>query len=138
VGTEILERIEAGTELGHLDTVEVPGSLAQHQVARGPRSRAGEVACEEPLRRPGAEPALPGDALSDLVVVQSCERSKVELASGEANGVLGLAVGEANREELVLVRSGDALACRERPRAADPDTDALCCAAAPESADRCC
>ena len=53
------------------------------------------------------------------------ELVEVEIAPREADGVLGLAAGEADREELVLVRRGDALARRERPRVADPHAEAL-------------
>ena len=54
---EVLEGVEAVAQLVHVQTVEDLHRLAQAEVAGGPRARAREVAREEPLRRPGAEPA---------------------------------------------------------------------------------
>src|SRR6476659_3696004 len=55
---QILERMEARTELSHVYTVETRGWLAQREIAGGPRSRPGEVPREEPFGGPRAEPAL--------------------------------------------------------------------------------
>ena len=55
VRRQVLERMEARAELGHSDTVETLGRLAEREVAGRPGVRAGEVAGEEPLGRPRAE-----------------------------------------------------------------------------------
>ena len=77
---------------------------------RSPRSPAGhargrrEVAGEEPLGRPRAEPAQRRDARARTSSSgERAERVEVEVAAGEPDHVLGLAAREADRDELGLV-----------------------------------
>ena len=83
VGGQVLERVEARAELGHLDTVEIVGRLAEREVAGGPRARPREVAREEPLGGPRAEAAQRGDPRAHLVVVERGEPVEVEVAARE-------------------------------------------------------
>ena len=117
---EVLEGVESRAELVHIDTVETLGRLAEREVADGPRAWPGEMASEEPLRRPWAEPAERRDPRADLVVVELCQAVEVEVAAREADRVLGLQPREPDLEQLFLPGPGDAFARRERPRVAEP------------------
>src|SRR5471030_2805154 len=114
MGGEVLERIEPSAELVDVHSVERLSGLAQDEIAGGPGARTGEVACQEPLRRPRAEAANRRQAGPDLVIVEGMQRVQIELVAGEAEHVLRLPVREAKCEQLVLGPGRDALTSRER------------------------
>ena len=116
---QVLERMQSRTEIGHSDTVEILGRLAERQVACGPGMRPGEVAREEPLGGPRAEAAHLRDPRAHVVVVERRQAGEVEVAAREADRVLGLAPREPDLDQLLLARVGDPLAGRKGPRLAD-------------------
>src|SRR5919197_6157702 len=77
---EVLKRLEARAEGTHVAGVWVKGGdcLAQPEITRRPRVRAGQMACEEPVGGPFAEPADGGQTLFDLLVRKFREAVVVE------------------------------------------------------------
>ena len=132
MGGEILEGVEAGAEAADIRdvTIEEPYGLAQHEVARGPGVRPAEVAGEEPVGRPLADPAKGDERRFHLVVRERREGVEVELGAGERDRVLGLASREADRDELGLVAAGEPLARGEGDRVLGRLAEALDQAAA--------
>src|SRR6185437_16900849 len=116
---------EAAAELVHVETVEELGRLAHAEVARRPRARARQVPREEPLGRPRAEAPQRHDAGPHLVVVEPREPAEVDLGAGEPDHVLRLAAREAERDELGLVRTRNALPRGECVRDAAALAEAL-------------
>ena len=97
------------------------GRLAQHEVAGGPRARAGEVAGEEPFGRPRAEPAQRRDARAHLVVVRAprARRGRARCARAPT-AYSALRRVKPTAKSSSSSRGGDPLARRERPRARRP------------------
>src|SRR5207249_2668155 len=88
---------------------------AQGQVAPRPGVRAGQVAGEEPLRRPRAEAAQRDDPGADLVVVELAQRVEVDDAAREAEHILLLPPREAECDEVAVAELRGAVARREPP-----------------------
>ena len=81
-------------------SVERRDSLAQAEVTRRPRVRPGEMAREEPVRGPAAEPSNGRDGSDHLIVVESGECVEVEVGVRELEHVLGLRAREAEHGEV--------------------------------------
>lgn len=95
------------------DSVELEDGFAEAEVARRPGFRAGEVAGEEPVGRPLADSGKRDEGGLHLLVGQERERVEVELRAREADDVLGLPTGEAERGKLGGLRVRQAAARRE-------------------------
>src|ERR1700756_5207391 len=99
--SQFLEGVEALARRADVDvTIERAYRLPQGEVAGRPGVGAAEVAREEPVRRPLAEPAQGGELLLPLVVGEKRQPLEVDVGASEADHVLGLAPREAEREEL--------------------------------------
>src|SRR3954467_584559 len=117
---QILEGIEAFARRADVDvTIEPAHGLAQGEVSGRPGTRPAEVAREEPVRRPLAEPTQRGQLRLHLVVGEDGQRREVEVGAREPDHVLGLAPRETEREELLRRRCGKPLTRRELPDPAD-------------------
>src|SRR4029078_10924396 len=96
---QVLKGVESFDDVVRvLVTIERRDRLAHAEVTGRPRVWPGEMAREEPVRSPLAEPAHAGDPRLDLVVGQPGQCVEVEIRPREADHVLGLAPGEAERE----------------------------------------
>src|SRR5947209_3136384 len=91
--------------------------LTEPDVTRGPRPRAGEMPCEKPLSRPLADAAERDEPRLHVVVGEQGEAVEVDLGTRQAKHVFGLAVREAELEQLALVRDCHALARGKGPHA---------------------
>src|SRR5437588_7426105 len=116
MGGQVLEGRESCADRAHVfvRTIERGDGLAQSEVAPRPRLRPGEVAGEEPVGRPLAEPALCDELRLDLVIAEEREPVEIEPASGETEDVLGFAAREADRDELVIACQREPLSGRKR------------------------
>ena len=106
-GAQVLEGMEVGPEganVGHI-TIERSDRPAQCQVARGPCVRPREMAREEPVRRPFAEPAQ-GDETRVHVVVREGTRARPGRGRLRASSrtYSALRGREAEADELVVGR----------------------------------
>src|SRR5437868_5230671 len=120
MGGQVLERCEPRADRAHVRvrTIERGDRFPQTEVAPRPRLRPREMAGEEPLSRPLADPALGDELCLHVVVGQERETPEVELAPRESDDVLGLPPREAEPDELLLLHEGEPLARRERVRVA--------------------
>ena len=112
VGAQVLEWVEAGresTNVGHV-TIERGHRLPQSQVAGGPGVRPREVAGEEPVRRPLAEPAERDEPGGHLLVGQRCESSRSRSLRARPTTYSAL------RVEKPTPISSSSLACATRSR----------------------
>ncbi len=80
---------------------------------------------EEPVRRPLADSGQCGQRTLHLVVGERLETGEVEVAPGEADGVVGLPAREADLEELVRLSERDPVAGRKRVGVLGADSEAL-------------
>src|SRR5512133_2500120 len=69
---------------------------------------------EKPIRAPLAEPAKRSEPRLDLVVGESPQLVEVEVGTGYAQDVLGLATGKAQLRQLFLPRRRNAFTGRKR------------------------
>src|SRR5262249_38431402 len=119
VRRQVLKGLEACARRADVDvTIERAHGLAHGEVSGRPGARAAEVAREEPVGGPLAEAAQRGQLRLHLVVGEKRQRLEVEVGAREPDHVLGLAPGEAEREELLFGRRRDPLTRGEHPDAA--------------------
>ena len=129
---QVLERGEPLAQRAHLVDgqgsalrVEAGDRLPYGEVARGLGLRPCEVAGEEPIRGPFADPRQRRQRGLDLVVRKGAEAGEVEVAARETDDVVGLAAGEAEGSQLLGLRAGQPHARREGIRVLGPDAEAL-------------
>src|SRR6185312_817214 len=126
VRSQVLEGLEAcacGADV-HI-TIERAYGSAQREVTGRPGARAAEVAREEPVRRPLAEPAQRGKPRLDLLVGLEGQSDEIEVGAREPDHVLRLAPREAERGQLLLRGGREPLPRRERPDPAHPLAEPL-------------
>ena len=130
---QVLERVEALAERAHLVgrqvaafAVEARDRLAHAEVARRPGAGPREVAGEEPVGRPLADPRQRGQRGLDLVVGQAARaRPRSRSLRARPIDVLGLAAREAERDSSSGSARGQPLARRERVGVLGADAEAL-------------
>jgi hypothetical protein len=83
------------------------------------------VAGEKPVGRPLADPRQRSQCRFDFFVRQQRDRVQVEVAARQAGRVLGLAMREAEREELVRLGRSQPFARRERVGVLGADAEAV-------------
>src|SRR6185437_5614682 len=89
---QVLEGLEARAGGADVDvTIERAHGLAQGEVARRPGVGTAEIAGEEPVRGPLAEPAQRGQPGLDLVFGQERQAFETEVGASEPDHVLRLA-----------------------------------------------
>jgi hypothetical protein len=97
-------------------TVEMENGLTETEVAGRPGVRTREVAGQEPVGGPFADTGNRDEPGLHLVVRQGREPVEIEVGARQSDHVLRLAARESERQELVGLGTGHALAGRERVR----------------------